>query len=216
MRQTGPPPLPRIFLAVAKPRRLWMLLALTLASGAAMLPAMATMADHGASLFDFESAGSVTRSQEILATWGSSGERAMWWQLALDLPFLAGYGLFLAGACTAVALRAQRGGRSRLARGAAIVAWFGPLAAAADFLQNVALALVLAGWESQPWPRISALCGPVTTSLAAGAAAFALLGALATRRRASAAVEASSATELGHGGAPTSGPQSSPCQTSPR
>lgn len=158
------------------------LAAATLLSGAAMLPAMKTMADHGASLIAFESAGSVARSQEIVAEWGATGKDAMWWQLALDLPFLIGYGLFLAGACTAVARRAHRAGRPRLEQVAAVIAWLGPLAATADFLQNVSLAFVLNGHVAQPWPRISAVAGVVTTPLILTAALFALGGTFATRR----------------------------------
>jgi hypothetical protein len=123
--------LPRLFVAAGSRRGLWALATIALLSGAAMLPAMQTMAGHGASLFAFESAGSVSRSQEIVTEWGAAGERAMWWQLALDIPFLVGYGLFLAGACAAVARRARETGRARLAKIAAAVAWFGPLAALA-------------------------------------------------------------------------------------
>jgi len=175
--------LPRLFVAAGTKRALWALGALTLLCGAAMLPAMRTMADHGASLIAFEKAGDVARSQEILAEWGSAGKTAMWWQLALDTPFLVGYGLFLAGACAAVARRAHEVGKPRLERAAAVVAWFGPLAATADLLQNISLALVLRGHVAQPWPRISAVAGTTTTSLGLAAAAFALLGAFATRRR---------------------------------
>ncbi len=173
--------LPRLFVAAGTGRGLWILAAVTLISGAAMLPAMATMTDHGASLFAFESAGGVARSQRIVDEWGAAGKAAMWRQLGLDLPFLLGYGLFLAGACAAVARRAHGAGKSRLEKVASVVAWFGPVAAAADFLQNVSLALVLAGHMSQPWPRISAVAGPVTTTLILAAALFALAGALATR-----------------------------------
>jgi hypothetical protein len=147
-----------------------------------MLPAIWTMANHGASVIAFESAGGVSRSQAIVVGGGSAGKAAMWWQLALDTPFLVGYGLFLAGACAAVARRAHEAGRARLERTAALVAWFGPLAAAADLCQNVSLALVLSGHVAQPWPRISAVTAPVTTTLAIVAALFALVGALATRR----------------------------------
>jgi hypothetical protein len=49
---------------------------LTLLSGAAMLPAIRTMADHGASLIAYESAGSVSHSQEIVTEWGSSDKAA--------------------------------------------------------------------------------------------------------------------------------------------
>ncbi len=175
--------LPRLFVAASDKRSLWGLAALTLLFGAAMLPAMRAMAGHGASLLAFESAGSVARSQKILAEWGSAGKTAMWWQLALDMPFLIGYGLFLAGACAAVARRAHEGGRPRLERAAAVVAWLGPIAATADLLQNISLALVLRGHANQPWPRISALAGSTTTSLALIAAVFAVGGVIATRRR---------------------------------
>lgn len=179
--------IPQLFRAAGTRRRLWVLAALTLLFGAAMLPAMRTMVDHGASLIAFESAGTVSRSQEILSEWGDAGKNAMWWQLGLDLPFLIGYGLFLAGACAAVARRAREVGKPRLEQAAAVLVWFGPLAAAGDFLQNVSLTLVLEGHLTQPWPRIAALANPITTSLTVSAGLFALCGALATRRRKSAA-----------------------------
>ena len=147
-----------------------------------MAPALATMTAHGASLIAFELAGSVSRSSEIVTGWGAAGKSAMWWQLALDTPFLIGYGLFAAGACAAVADRARRTGRPRLRRTAVLIAWFGPIAAGTDLLQNVSLALILIGHEAQPWPRISALGGYLTNVLMATGLAFALCGAIATRR----------------------------------
>lgn len=71
----------------------------------------------------------------------------------------------------------------RLQRAAAVLVWFGPLAAGGDFLQNVSLALILEGHVAQPWSRIAALAGPITTSLTVSAGLFAICGALATRRR---------------------------------
>jgi hypothetical protein len=176
--------LPRLFAAAGTKRGLLALGALTLLCGAAMLPAIRTMADHGASLIAFESAGSVSRSQEIADAWGSAGKAAMWWQLALDTPFLIGYGLFLAGACAAVARRARGLRMSRLERAASVLAWFGPIAAAFDFSQNVSLGLVLTGHVTQPWPRISAGAGSLTTTLALVSALFALAGTFATHQRA--------------------------------
>jgi hypothetical protein len=177
-------PLPRLFVAAGTKRGLWSLATLTLLCGVAMLPAMRTMADHGASTIAFESAGSVSRSREIVTEWGSAGKAAMWWQLALDTPFLIGYGLFLAGACAAVARRARVSDKRRLALVAGAIAWLGPIAAAADCSQNVSLALVLTGHVAQPWPRISAAAAPMTTTLALAAALFALGGMLATRGQA--------------------------------
>ena len=164
------------------------MLALTLVSGAAMLPAMRTMVDHGASLIAFENAGTVDRAAEILAEWGTAGKRAMWWQLALDLPFLIGYGLFAAAACAAVARRAAVVGKPRLRRAATVFAWFGPLAAARDLLQNIALALVLTGRVEQPWPRLAAVGGPAITILVVASLLFALVGAFLTREPGATAV----------------------------
>jgi hypothetical protein len=172
---------PAFFLALSTPRRLLALAAITLASGAAMLPAMRTMSDHGYSLFAFEKAGSVERSAEIVDTWGEAGKRAAWGQLAFDTPFLVGYGLFAAGACAAVARRAGRADRLRLRRAAMVVVWFGPLAAAADFLQNVSLALILSGHVASPWPQISATCGTLTSILIGAALLFAAVGWASTR-----------------------------------
>lgn len=179
--ETGRPRIPRFFAMAGRRRQLLALAAVTIATGAAMLPAMRTMADHGASLTAFESATSAERSDEILAGWGDAGKRAAWWQLALDLPFLLAYGTFAAGACAAVAARAERVGKARLRRLATLAVWLGPLAAAADLAQNASLALILSGHVVQPWPMISAVCRLVTAILMAIALLFALLGWLATR-----------------------------------
>jgi hypothetical protein len=167
--------------AVANRRGLIILCALTICFGSAMLPAIATMANHGATVIDFESSRTVARSQEILNEWGEAGERAMWWQLVLDTPFALCYGLLFAGGCAAVAGRAHRLGKPRLERAAAVFAWLGALAAVADLVQNVSLAVVLADPVSQPWPTISAFAAPTTTILGAAAVVFALGSAVATR-----------------------------------
>jgi hypothetical protein len=173
--------LPRLFIVAGTRRWLIVLGGLTLIFGAAMLPAIATMADHGASVIDFESARTVARSQEILSEWGEAGEQAMWWQLVLDTPFAVCYGLLFAGGRAAVAGRAHRLGKPRLERAAMVFAWLGALAAIADLAQNVSLAIVLAGPVSQPWPTISAFAAPTTTVLGVTAVVFSLAGALATR-----------------------------------
>jgi hypothetical protein len=172
---------PWLFRVAGRPKALALLAAMTLLCGAAMLPAMATMADHGASILDFESAGSVAQMHRVLDELGDAGKAAAWWQLAIDMPFIAGYGLFLAGACAAVARRAERAGMPRLRLAAVAACWLGPAAATLDLLQNISLAFVLSGHVAQPWPWISALGASLITILAAAAALFALAGAFATR-----------------------------------
>jgi hypothetical protein len=172
---------PRLFVVAARPRVLAILAGVIVVFGIAMVPAIVTMADHGASVVEWESASSVERMQEILAEWGEAGERAGWWQLVLDVPFVLGFGLFFAGACTAVARRAEERDRPGLRRAAVAGAWLGPVGAAADLLQDVSLALVLSGQVAQPWLRIAALTGPLITACIALAAVVALGGWLLTR-----------------------------------
>lgn len=174
--------LPRLFLVAGSRRALIALGVLALAFGVAMLPAMATMTRHGASVIEFESASTVAESQGILDRWGGAGERAMWWQLLLDTPFVVCYGLLLAGGCAAVARRAHRAGRPRLERVGVTFAWLGAMAALADLAQNASLAVVLADPVSQPWPTISSLALPLTLALGAGSALFAIGGAIALRK----------------------------------
>jgi hypothetical protein len=175
--------LPRLFVAVSSGRRLLALAAITLASGAAMLPAIWTMADHGASLTDFESCATVARADEILDGWGDPGKTAMWWQLGLDIPFVIGFGLFFAGACAAVARRAAEASMPRLERAACFAVWLGPIAALADLVQDLSSAMILAGGVEQPWPRLSALAIGLVGPLLAATALFAAAGYLATRGR---------------------------------
>jgi hypothetical protein len=146
----------------------------------AMVPSFHGMSDHGASLGSFEDAGSVGRSSEIVDEWGDAGRDAARSQLLIDLPFMVSYASFLAGACMFVAGRARRLGRSRLTRLAAAIAWCGPIAAACDLAQNIALALILGGHHTQPWPRISAVTAIVTRGLAEGALLFVIVGAAIT------------------------------------
>lgn len=172
---------PRLFVIASQPRNLRIFAALTLLSGVAMLPAMATMIDHGASALAFAFAGSVGRSQEILAGWGDAGKAAAWWQLAFDTLFLIGYCFLLAGGSVAVARRAERTGRRDLGRTLERIAWFGPIAAGADVLQNISLGLILAGHETQPWPGVSAVCGCITLALLTAGVVFILVGLVRTR-----------------------------------
>jgi hypothetical protein len=176
-----PVPSSRLFRLAARRRSLALLLAAAIVLGAAMLPAMATMSDHGHSVIAFEAAGSVAKAEEILAEWGEPGETAMWWQLAIDVPFLCAYGLLLAGLCTAVRVRVEARGSERLTWALSLGAWLAILAAAADLTQNVSLAIVLAGEVAQPWPAISAIAFFVITASAIASLALAATGFLATR-----------------------------------
>ena len=156
----------QLFEAAGRPRWLAVTGAATVLLYLAMIPSFHGMSGHGASLGSFEDARSVAESTRIVTEWGDAGKDAARTQLLIDLPFLVSYALFLAGACMFVAARARRVGRPRLGRVAEVLAWCGPIAAALDLAQNVALALILAGHHTQPWPLVSADTAIVTRGLA--------------------------------------------------
>lgn len=170
----------RLFEAVGRPRWLAATGAATVLLYLAMIPSFHGMSGHGASLGTFEDARSVVESTRIVTEWGDAGRDAARTQLLIDLPFMVSYALFLAGACTFVAGRARRVGRPRLGRVAEVLAWCGPIAAALDLAQNVALALILTGHHTQPWPLVSADTAVITRGLAEGVLIFAIFAGVST------------------------------------
>ena len=163
-------------------RWLWVCAAGTLVFGALQLPALGEMSDRGTGVLEFELAADSAHAERIVTEWGEEGRDAARQQLLLDFPYLVFYGLFLAGACAAVADRARRAGRAGLARlgGAMSLAALG--AAAADALENAALLAVAGENTDQPWPALAAIFAVVKFALAIAAGLYALLGLLATRR----------------------------------
>jgi hypothetical protein len=165
------------------------LAAVTLAFGIAQLPELGKMDDRGAGVIAFELAGSSGRAQEIVTEWGSSGRSAAQLSLVFDYGYLIGYGLFLAGACSAVAERFRELGAARLASLGIVLAWAGLAAAGFDALENANLLLVAGGHTSQPWPGLALGFASLKFALSIPASLYALLGWLGTlvRRRRQAA-----------------------------
>jgi hypothetical protein len=177
-------PLPGLFGEAARRRRtLWVLAAVTLAFGIAQLPELVTMDNRGAGIIAFELAGSSGRAHEIVTQWGSSGRSAAQLSLVLDYGYLVGYGLFLAGACTAVAERFRRLGAAGLALLGILLTWAALVAAGSDALENVNLLVVAGGHTSQPWPRLALGFASLKFALSISASLYALLGWVATAIR---------------------------------
>lgn len=133
-----------------------------LLSSMAIGTAATSMTEHEVSVGDFQFAGTSAKAEQAYNELGHDGRRAAWWFLALELPFLIGYGLLLCAGCAFAALRLAAAGAERLARIARFAAVFGLLAAASDLIQNTALAINLTGSFAQPAPRIAALFGDLT------------------------------------------------------
>ena len=162
-------------------RWLWAFAAGTLIFGLAQLPAIGEMTDRGAGIIEFELAATASRAQEIVSGWGEEGRSAARQSLLLDYPYLIFYGLFLAGACAAVADRAAQRGKAGLARFGRPMALAALGAAGADAIENAALLVVAGQNTDQPWPAIAALFAVIKFALAIAATLYALAGFALTR-----------------------------------
>jgi hypothetical protein len=176
-------PLPRLFAPASRRRTLWLLAIATIALGIAALPSVGTMEDHGVGIIELEFTGTSAKAEQHYEDLGPDGRSAARTSLLLDYPYLVAYGLFLAGACGAVADRARRGGRIRLAALGAPLAWGALGAAACDAIENAMLLLILGGHTGQPWPALAFGLATVKFALVAGALLYAIGGWLASARR---------------------------------
>jgi hypothetical protein len=155
----------------------------TVALGLAALPSLETMEDHGVGIIELEFTGTAERAAQHHRDLGPEGRDAARTALLLDYGYLVAYGLFLAAACTAVADRARRAGRPRLAAAGPLLAWGALGAAGCDAVENAMLLLILGGETGQPWPALAYGFATVKFALAGGASLYALGGWLATLRR---------------------------------
>ena len=173
------PPFPRLF---ARRHVLLALFAGGAIAGAFALPDLATLSDRGDGIISFELARTPQRASEILSAWDDEGRDAARRSLYLDYPFLVFYGLFLAGACSAVARRAGELGRAPLATVGILLAWGALLAAWSDAFENLALLLVVGEHTSQPWPGLAFSFATLKFALLVPAVLYALAGWAATAR----------------------------------
>jgi hypothetical protein len=155
----------------------------TIALGVAALPSLGEMEDNGVGIIEFEFTGTADKATEHYEDLGSDGRSAARTSLLIDYPYLIAYGLFLSGACVAVADRARRAGRSGLAALGPLLAWGALAAAACDAVENAALLLILDGHTGQPWPAIAFAFATVKFILALAASLYALGGWLVTIRQ---------------------------------
>jgi hypothetical protein len=175
--------LPWLFRPAHRGRLLLALAIATVALGVAALPSLGTMEDNGVGIIELEFTGTADKAEQHHTDLGSEGRSAARTSLYIDYAYLVAYGLFLAGACVAVADRARRTGRTRLAALGPWLAWAALGAAACDAIENAALLLILGGETGQPWPALAFGFATVKFALAIGASLYALGGWLATLRQ---------------------------------
>jgi hypothetical protein len=131
----------------------------------------------GRSIVDFELAGSVDETKEILATWQSAGvlDDAKSIQL-FDIVFPLIYCSALAGACVAAAGAWRRAGRPSLVKLGIAMAWTAFAAAVFDYVENIGLAVSLWGHPASPWPQLSFVAGVLKFATSGAAFLYALTG----------------------------------------
>jgi hypothetical protein len=110
----------------------------------------------GESIIDFELAGSVERTEEILATWRREGviDEAKAIQ-TFDLIYPLIYAAALAGGCIAAAGAWERARRPRAANAGIAMAWVAFAAAGFDYVENLGLGISLWGDPASPWPQVA-------------------------------------------------------------
>jgi hypothetical protein len=134
----------------------------------------------GRTIVEFELAGSVTETKEILATWRAAGvvDDAKRIQL-FDVIYPLIYCSALAGACVAAAGAWRNVRRPSLAKVGIAMAWVAFAAAVFDYVENVGLAVSLWGHPHSPWPQVSWVAAVLKFATSGSALLYALTGALA-------------------------------------
>jgi hypothetical protein len=130
----------------------------------------------GASISEFEFAGSRARAAEIVAEWGAEGRHLARLGLLLDYGYMLSYGLFFALAGFAIRDAARPRGWRRMARAGNVVPYFALAAACFDASENVALLLTLAGHGGSFAPPFATVCSSIKWTLIAIAILYVLCG----------------------------------------
>lgn len=135
----------------------------------------------GESIIDFELAGSVERTEEILATWRAEGvlDDAKAIQV-FDLLYPLIYAAALAGGCIAAAGAWQGAGRPRLATAGVAMAWVAFAAAGFDYVENLGLGISLWSDPASPWPQVAFGAALLKFAAIYSALLYALSGMIAT------------------------------------
>lgn len=133
----------------------------------------------GASIVDFEFAGSVERAEEIIGIWEAedvvgTAKAIQVFDLVYPLIYVAAF----AGLALGVGRLWAQVGRARLADFAPAAAWAVTAAAGFDYIENLGLAVSLWGDPAAPWPQIAYVAAAIKFAGIYLALAYALSGAL--------------------------------------
>jgi hypothetical protein len=115
-------------------------------------------------IVSFELAFSPARAQQMLSSWGSAAQLRAAFIQGLDFLFPLVYSTALGIGCILAAGVLRSRGRP-LARLGAPLAWGLWLAAACDYIENIALVILLFGRVVSPIPEIAGVCAVIKFTL---------------------------------------------------
>ncbi|MBX3056001.1 MAG: hypothetical protein KF770_05965 [Anaerolineae bacterium] len=156
------------FAFLPAPRRnRWMKIAIVLALGMTLFfnltggPLQTAVAPAG--IISFEFAGTVANAQAMIESWGEHGRLVAAFGLGLDFLYPLVYASAISLACVWAAERVQP--RSPAASWGIWLAWGAWLAALLDYVENVALVLLLFGSTAVLLPPLAFLCAAIKFTL---------------------------------------------------
>ncbi|HRQ39812.1 MAG TPA: hypothetical protein PLD25_18045 [Chloroflexota bacterium] len=157
------------FAFLPPPRRnRWMKIAIVLALGMTLFfnltggPLQTAVAPAG--ILSFEFAGNVMRSQAMIASWGEHGRLVAAFGLGLDFLYPLVYASAISLACVWAAERVQPKSPAA-AKWGIWLAWGVWLAALLDYVENVALVLLLFGSTAVLLPPLAFICAAIKFGL---------------------------------------------------
>lgn len=131
---------------------------------------------YGATISDFEFAGSSARAAQIMGEWGSQGRHLAHLGLVLDYGYMLSYGLLFALAGFAVRDTARDRGWRRMAKAGTVIPYLALAAACFDAAENVALMLTLGSHDNGFAPPFATTCSSIKWVLIGTAILYALGG----------------------------------------
>ncbi len=126
-------------------------------------------------IVSFELAFTQARAQEIISSWNSDAQLRAAFIQGLDFLFPLIYSSALGLGCLITARILLLRGKPLQSIGS-LLAWGLLLAAACDYLENIALVAELFGWIETPFPQIAAICAVIKFSMIFLAIGYILYG----------------------------------------
>ncbi len=161
-------------LSTNRTRQMWLAIGLAVALTAVLqvigAPLKTAAAPGG--ILTYEFAGSVANAKAIIASWDARAQVYAGLSLGLDFLYPPVYAAAIGLACLVAAPHLPGFGQS-LARGLSRAIW---LAAALDYVENIALIQLLLGSSHSLWPPLAWICAAIKFAIVLAGILVALVG----------------------------------------